>query len=222
MSSYHSNQRYEVAQFLPTSMSGLKILEIGCGDGSFIKNLSVECEYWGVEPDVTSARLATTRLSKVLNGKFETIYDLIPDDYFDCLICSDVIEHMIDENDFMLKVQKKLKNNSVIVGSIPNVRYVSNLINLLLLRDWKYKDSGILDNTHLRFFTLKSICRFLENNQYDIELISGINKITFRKNNFKQIIISTSLMVCSYIFGADSKYLQFGFRARRKSNAFSF
>jgi 2-polyprenyl-3-methyl-5-hydroxy-6-metoxy-1,4-benzoquinol methylase len=190
MSSYFSNQRYEVSQFLPSSMLGMKVLEIGCGDGSFIENITVDCEYWGVEPDNHSAKLASIKLSKVLNGKFEDVYDLIPDDYFDCLICSDVIEHMINENYFILMVQKKLKNNSVIVGSIPNVRHISNLLKLLLFRDWKYEDSGILDKTHLRFFTFKSINRFLEKNQYDIELIAGINKITFRSNSFRQIITS--------------------------------
>ncbi len=47
------------------------------------------------------------------------------------------------------------------VGSVPNVRYFKNLFDLLVLRDWDYKDSGVLDRTHLRYFTLKSLRRSL-------------------------------------------------------------
>ncbi len=61
----------------------------------------------------------------------------------------------------------------VLVASVPNVRSWSNILELLVHKDWKYKDSGILDKTHLRFFTLKSFRRFLQENGQEILLLEG-------------------------------------------------
>ena len=208
---YYLNQRKEVAAFIPSNMTGMRVLEIGCGVGNFKENMDEGSEYWGVEPASDIANIASARLFKVLVGRFEDIYMLLPDDYFDCVVCNDVIEHMADENWFLTTIRMKMKRKSILVGSIPNVRYIDNLLKLIISRDWRYLEAGILDRTHLRFFTEKSLKRCFESNGYDILSFYGINLFPIERKNLKGLCISLSIRVLSYFIGKDSRYLQFGF-----------
>ena len=152
---YSANLRSEVAAFLPTQYH--KVLEIGCSYGTFRKNLEQPNEYWGIEPNPAVAQEAGQYLDKVLTGLFEEVLDQLPDSYFDLVICNDVIEHMADPDWFLELIKSKMTANASLVGSIPNVRHISNLKALLIQKDWQYEDAGILDRTHLKFFTQKSL-----------------------------------------------------------------
>jgi hypothetical protein len=72
-------------------------------------------------------------------------------------------------------MKEKLSPDGVIVASIPNVRYFRNLFDLVVRGTWDYEDFGILDKTHLRFFTKKSIKEMFESLGYRILRIHGIN-----------------------------------------------
>ena len=207
-SSYFRKIRPEVARFLPIQY--YKVLEIGCGEGNFHYNLNQHCEYWGIEPFQASAKVASNKLYKVLTGTYEEVFDLLPDSYFDLVICNDVIEHMVDHNAFFVTIKQKIKENSFIVGSIPNVRYLPNLIELLIIKDWMYKDEGILDRTHLRFFTEKSIKRTFIEHEFIIEEFCGYNSLTNTATSTKSIMKK----LLSYIFGGDTQFLQFCFRIK--------
>jgi 2-polyprenyl-3-methyl-5-hydroxy-6-metoxy-1,4-benzoquinol methylase len=208
---YYLNQRKEVAAFIPSNMTAMRVLEIGCGVGNFKENIDGNSEYWGIEPSLDVANIAATKLFKVLVGRFEDVYMFLPNDYFDCVVCNDVIEHMANEDWFLTTIKTKMKRKSVIVGSVPNVRYIDNLLHLIIRKDWRYLDSGILDRTHLRFFTEKSLKRSFESNQYDILSFYGINQFPIDRRNFKVLCKSLTMRVLSYLIGKDSRYLQFGF-----------
>lgn len=81
------------------------------------------------------------------------------------------------------------------------MRYIHNLYELLVLKDWEYKDWGILDSTHFRFFTRKSMKRMFEDAGYTLLYQKGINETDSKK--FKILNFLT--------FGLlnDTKYLQF-------------
>ena len=185
-----------------------KVLEVGCGEGNFRINLSQENEYWGVEPIGTSARKASKKLDKVLIGTFNEMFDQIPDDYFDLVICNDVIEHMTDHEEFFQSIKKKIKKEGCLVASIPNVRYILNLIELLVRKDWEYKDSGILDRTHLRFFTEKSLKRTIIDSGFEIDQFKGIN--IYRSGGVKRYFFNVVFM----LLGQDARYMQFGIRIK--------
>lgn len=207
-SDYHEGTRTEVVDFIPQEYS--KVLEIGCGKGGFLANISNECEYWGVEPYEEVARIAKKKLDKVLVGTFDDVFNDLPDNYFDLIICNDVIEHMIDHHTFYNQIKIKCREDAYMIGSIPNVRYIMNIYDVLIKKDWEYKEEGILDKTHLRFFTLNSIKRDFLNNQFDIEKLYGINKISFSRKTLSGL----KMILFQFLLGEDTKYLQFGFRVK--------
>lgn len=86
----------------------MKVLEIGCGVGNFKNHLECD-EYWGIEPNATAADEAIINLDKVIVGNFDEVIDLIPNNYFDLVVCNDVIEHMNDVEYFLQIIKKKMK-----------------------------------------------------------------------------------------------------------------
>lgn len=213
---YYQSQRKEMRKFLPKNYN--KILDIGCGEGNFTKNLNGVYEIWGIEPNTEAANIASKKMDKIIVGFYEDIYSQLPNNYFDVVICNDVIEHMKDPNYFMDSIKYKMAKESFIIGSIPNVRYYLNLKHLLIDKDWKYCNSGILDNTHLRFFTKKSIIRQFSNHKFTIKKINGLNKFKLNKKNLKSVIsflLMYMIIFATFGFNNDIKYLQFGFIAQK-------
>jgi 2-polyprenyl-3-methyl-5-hydroxy-6-metoxy-1,4-benzoquinol methylase len=204
---YSQSMRTDMLDFLPSEYS--KVLEVGCNVGNFRQFLCKPCEYWGIEPFKEAAEIAKTKMDKVLVGFYDQIVSEIPDNYFDLIIANDVIEHMEQPWNFLQSIKKKMTIDASIVLSIPNVRHYYNLKELLLEKDWKYKDQGILDITHLRFFTEKSIIRLLDENGFMIEKMNGMNSLNFGKRSLNYWIIK-------FIIGSDAKHLHFGVRAKIK------
>jgi len=171
---YYKNVRPEMLGFIPKTAK--TILEIGCGAGNFSAQLVQEgVETWGVEPFEASAKEAKQKLTKVLLGTLDEVLNDLPDNYFDAIVMNDVIEHLLEPWDDIVSLKSKLKKDGVLVTSIPNVRYSKNLFKLIFNRDWKYTDDLILDRTHYRFFTKKSIKRMYKECGYNIQTIKGIN-----------------------------------------------
>lgn len=210
---YYRAKRSEVAVLLPQLRKGMRVLEIGCGEGGFVDNIQLEVEYWGVEPVIEAAKVAKERLHKVIVGEFEAVLDELPGAYFDLVICNDVIEHVYDTAYFLKAVKEKMCPEGNIVGSVPNVRYLNNLINLLVKKDWKYVEYGILDRTHLRFFTEKSLLRDFNENGLSVMDFRGINGMTFAGPSIGYRVVKTFfILLCFLCFGYDVRYPQFAFR----------
>jgi 2-polyprenyl-3-methyl-5-hydroxy-6-metoxy-1,4-benzoquinol methylase len=207
--SYEFSKRPEMVQFLPNEYS--KVLEIGCNVGNFRQFASKSCEYWGIEPFEEAAKVAKTKMDKVLVDFYDKVADEIPDNYFDLVIANDVIEHLEQPWNFLKSIKEKMTRDASLVLSIPNVRYCWNLIGLLVQKDWKYVDCGILDITHLRFFTEKSIIRLLNENGFEIEMMKGINPAKIKKRYLPKYWLA------KFIFGADIEFIQFGVRVRKFS-----
>ncbi|MFZ4725802.1 MAG: class I SAM-dependent methyltransferase [Paludibacter sp.] len=173
---YFHNQRAEMLKYIPQNAT--RILEVGCGEGAFSSLLKrSDRELWGIEMNEDAAQKATEVCTFVLVGDFNTIYDQLPKNHFDCVIFNDVLEHIYAPWDTINMVKSLLTQNGVLVSSIPNFRYIDNLITEILFRkDFRYKpEGGILDDTHIRFFTSKSMCRMFVEQGYDVLINEGIN-----------------------------------------------
>lgn len=214
---YHAQPRNEMRKFLPDTYS--KVLEIGCGAASFRKNL-MHCEYWGIEPNENAAATAALNPeNNILTGTYEQIAEKLPNNYFDLVICNDVIEHMPDHDKFFNEIQRHMTPDGTIIGSIPNIRYFTSLFEIFFLKDFRYRDSDIFDKTHLRFFTKTSIKRSISSANLHIEKLEGINSFILKRK--RPIDICISIIICiaillSLFYFTDIKFMQYGFRASRK------
>jgi 2-polyprenyl-3-methyl-5-hydroxy-6-metoxy-1,4-benzoquinol methylase len=172
---YFKVVRQEMLPFVPKDAK--VILEIGCGDGNFGKMLlnNGSKEVWGVEYEQGQGELAEKKLTKVLIGDIAEQLANLPNHYFDAVVCNDVLEHLIDPYTVISKLKDKLKKNGVVISSIPNIRYFRNLFDYFFNKNWDYTDYGIMDKTHFRFFTYKSIRKMYENSGYEIVRMEGIN-----------------------------------------------
>lgn len=172
---YSNNDRPEMRKYIPENAK--YILEVGCNDGTFCGKLrSKDREVWGLEYNEEAAKMAKDKCDKLLIGDFFALFQELPKSYFDCVIFNDVLEHLYSPWDTIRMVKELLRKDGVIVSSIPNFRYISNLIlEILWYGDFKYKpEGGILDDTHIRFFTSKSIVRMYREQGYEIVQHEGI------------------------------------------------
>ncbi len=206
---YFNNLRNEMLEFIPASAR--VVLDVGCGTGKFGIQLNKKqnIELWGIEPDSMAALEAKKNYHKVYNAFFSAELKL-PTKYFDCIIFNDVLEHMTHPEQALDLARDLLTktNSSCVVCSVPNFRYIKNIFNILVKKDFQYTDSGTLDKTHLRFFTNKSIIRFFNENRFDVIKSVGINpskKISFHILNY---------MLFGYI--NDMRFLQFAVIAKPK------
>jgi len=135
------------------------VLDIGCATGYLGEALIARgCTVTGVEIDPEAAEEARARLNRVIVGDLAQL-DLdavLSSDRFDVVVMGDVLEHMVDPDALLLRAVSLLSPGGSVVISVPNVAHGSLRLALLQGR-WQYKDRGLLDRTHLRFFTRPAV-----------------------------------------------------------------
>lgn len=182
---YFEESRLELMKYY-TDFSG-SILDIGCGKGGFansLKKLNQNIEIWGVEPNIKSLKDFSSNLDFVIQKKVEDCEIELEHKKFDIISFNDVLEHIDYPENTLNHIKQYLKKDGKIYASVPNFLFFPNIYNILINQDWKYTDSGILDKTHLRFYTKKSIERLFNDNGFEIEHIETINPKTFDKYYF--------------------------------------
>lgn len=202
-SPYADSPRDEMLKYIPST--ALRVLDVGCHTGAFGKSLKVKgiAEVWGIEPNDETRHIASEYLDKVLDGFFCERFEL-EDWYFDVIVFNDVLEHMPDPWSALKLARKKLNPKGRIVISLPNIRFIDNIMHMLRERDFKYEPNGIRDITHLRFFTKKSIPRLFEKSDLEIVSLEGINEGWWSPSIFRRVAFK---LFSEYL--DDTKYLQF-------------
>jgi len=146
------------------------ILEVGCHTGSLGKALTKRRNrVWGVEINRNAANNAKPFYEKVLVGDIEddNLWNAIAQ-RFDVILFLDVLEHLVDPWNILIKSKELLNAEGFILISIPNVAFYAIRRNLLFGR-FDYRKSGILDRTHLRFFTFFSAQKLIQDCGYGIQ-----------------------------------------------------
>lgn len=194
---YHSN-REDMLKYVPPDTK--TSLEFGCGRGGFsalVKNI-FDAETWAVEINEEAAHEAEKVLDKVINSDAAKSLDDIPENYFDCIILFDILEHLLDPSALLRALKNKLSDKGVIIASIPNIRYYRTFVDLVIHGNWDYKDHGILDRTHLRFFTYKSIVKMLNLLDFEILVLEGIHPTSSRTFKILNVILLNSIVDVRY------------------------
>lgn len=172
---YYQDPRTEMLAFVPWQAS--KVLDVGCAEGQF--GLAIKqtrnVEVWGIEVLPEPARQAAQRLDKVLFADVENDCLDLPRGYFDCIVFNDVLEHLRYPWAVLRRLRDALRPSGCVVASIPNVRYYHTLRALVFEKEWQYTKDGVLDRSHLRFFTQRSIPRFFQESGYELIEMEGIN-----------------------------------------------
>lgn len=171
---YFARPRPEMVPFVPAGAR--RIVDVGCGQACFAARLRTErgAEVWGIELDPLAAGMAAERLDRVLTGDALACVPELPDGYFDCAVLNDLLEHLYAPEMLLRLLRAKLAPGGCLVASLPNVRHFPNLWNLVIGGEWRYTDEGILDRTHVRFFTRRSMARLFTTAGYRLTRQVGI------------------------------------------------
>jgi 2-polyprenyl-3-methyl-5-hydroxy-6-metoxy-1,4-benzoquinol methylase len=148
---------------------GSRVLETGCANGRFTAVLAeIKCQVVGVELDPQAALSAARFCEEVIVGNLESEETIaqIPGG-FDIILFGDVLEHLVRPWQVLRSMQSKLNPNGCLVVSIPNVAHWDVRMGLLRGR-FDYQQNGLLDSTHLRFFTRYTAHELLKESGYRI------------------------------------------------------
>jgi len=176
-SGYHDHLRPELLRHFP--QGARRLLDVGCGEGALSLGLDdlQSRELWGIELDAAAAQVAASRLDKVLVGDAAALVNELPDAHFDCVFCNDILEHLVWPEEFLLTLATKLAPGGTLISSVPNVRHFWTVVDLVMKGRWDYADEGILDRTHLRFYTRATMREMFERTGYQVDSVEGLNPL---------------------------------------------
>lgn len=158
-----------------------RVLDVGCRfgyTGSLIKEDGVTLVD-GIEIKREAVQDARLRLDRVLKGSDEDESLLESLGFYVCIICADDLEYILNPWESVTLLKETIVSDDRLISSIPNERYFKVVLRILFLGEWVYQDTRILDRTHLRFFSRKSIKELFEKASYDIAIIpQKVGKVT--------------------------------------------
>ena len=192
---YYCHRRMGISHHIKKKNN--RILDIGCAAGNFgafLKEQNIASEVVGVELDSNAAKEARKKLDSVFcadlnQTSMRTLIDSNKLKNFDYVVCADVLEHLVDPWSTLNSLVDTIVTDGKVIASIPNVRHWSVWLPLIFKGKWEYENEGIMDRTHLRFFTKHSMLELFDSAGLIVEevhpLIGGkwkiLNKLFFNK-----------------------------------------
>ena len=156
-----------------------KVLDLGCGSGALGQYLSTErgCTCDGVTLSRAEAEHAHPHYRKVEVADLETVNlpQLFTGQQYDAIVCADVLEHLRNPERILQACRALLSPKGRLLISVPNAAYAGLTLDLMH-GEFRYRAEGLLDKTHLRFFTRRSLHRFLQENGWSIDTLQAIRR----------------------------------------------
>lgn len=208
MQDYFEHVRYDALSLVPNDVG--RVLDIGCGKGNTLAWLKANsgCTWvGGVELFHEAASEARKKLDALYEGDIETLDLPIEPESLDVVLCLDVLEHLVDPWRVVRQMHTLLKPGGSLIASIPNVRNFHVLGPLLLLGEWQYTSDGLLDRTHLRFFTRASAIELLQCSGLEVDAVTAPSL-----SEGKIKIVNT------LTFSLFKRFLEFQYLIRAKKN----
>ena len=166
----HSDPFHRTAILLRWVGCDKDVLELGCSSGFISREMAkTGCRVVGVDHDSDSLTTAALWCARTVCGDLNnTIWLESLSETFDVILLGDVLEHLVNPSKLLVEIRSLLRPEGYLVASILNIAYWSVRKDLLLGR-FDYTPTGLLDETHLRFFTWKTAHRLIESAGYQIE-----------------------------------------------------
>lgn len=162
------------AQILRLIEGPAKIADFGCGPGNLARLLSQrDCTVVGIDINPEHASIAREYCKDVLVADLEevSLLKLFPSERFDIAIFADILEHLRDPDQLLAQVHRILAPGGVVLASIPNVAHGAMRLSLLK-GDFDYQPLGLLDDTHIRFFTKKNALAMFDRNGFIVDSVT--------------------------------------------------
>ncbi len=181
---YYGSEREDIIALIPEDVK--RILDVGCGFGLMgkrIKERRKSTEVVGLEAEPAAAEAAKNNLDMLIAGDVESVKLPFECGHFDCIVYGEILEHLKNPWQVLKEHKNYLKKGGLCIASLPNISHYS-IIEGLFKDRWDYKDSGILDRTHLRFFTIGGIRKMFLDAGYAI----SDEKRYVRASRFKKFL----------------------------------
>jgi SAM-dependent methyltransferase len=178
---YFTGARRLFVDDLPRNLSA-RLLEIGCGTGNTAAYALAQGKCgWscGIELCPDPATEAATKMDRVIVGDIEQVHLDLPLASFDVIIMSEVLEHLVNPSRVLERLRVFLKPGALVLAGSPNVCHYSVLLMLLKGR-WDYQEKGILDVTHLRWFTPRSYRDLFESAGYVVDYVGPASPLRLK------------------------------------------
>jgi GT2 family glycosyltransferase len=200
---YYMHSRSEIVKLIDAPLDApINVLEVGCGLGDTLASILhnyPNAQVHGIEIVESVAELGSAKFD-IKCGNIET-FKFTPDEQYDYIIFADVLEHLYDPYTVLKNMKGHLKTGGCILTSIPNIMN-ARIIYELLNGNFTYQDAGILDRTHIRFFTKDEIIRMFQAEGYTIDQMTSI----IGKSESTQINPEFFNQICKLV-GEDKKIL---------------
>ncbi len=168
---YYSHPRTDIIQFISEARDkAIRVLEVGCGCGATlfrIKYMWPHADVKGIEIVDKIAEIGANNCD-IIQGNIESMELPYEKEYFDYIIFGDVLEHLFEPDKVLKKIKPYMKKDASLLVSIPNIMSATVIVPLLC-GNFQYEDSGILDRTHVKFYTLYTIIKLLDECGYKTE-----------------------------------------------------
>lgn len=206
----YANPREEVTVLIPEHAK--RILDVGCSVGIMGGSLQrAGRDVTGIESSPVLAEGARQRLSRVIEEDVEDLArrNVDPGGPFDCVVMADVLEHLRDPWNVIRWASGLVDDGGSMVISVPNIRHIHLFWSVAVRRKWPYREVGLFDRTHLRWFAFKNLDELLAGTGFAIAELRRSHRVLPAQSRWDRL---------APILG-DFGTLQFIFRAQRPSQS---
>lgn len=173
----HSNYNPDILRIMPGNLK--RVVEVGCSSGALAKAytaMNPQCVYTGIEIDPDFAAVAKASCNEVICGNIESLAEekflqLFPSD---CWVFGDTLEHLYDPWNLLKRIRPQLAPDAQVIACIPNAQHWSIQANLNSGL-FRYQDQGLMDRTHIRWFTRTTLIELFESTGFKI--IEGFPRV---------------------------------------------
>jgi 2-polyprenyl-3-methyl-5-hydroxy-6-metoxy-1,4-benzoquinol methylase len=170
--------RPEIQALVPEGIGS--VLDVGCSSGNLgaaVKSRT-GATVVGIEQSEEMGQAAKQMLDIVYIGDAEYLLASgLENKKFDVIIFADILEHLVDPWGALTNSLTLLNHDGYIIASLPNVRHISTLYQLIIKGYWPYNERGIHDKTHLRFFTKRNVMEMFDNDKLEIDVIEATYRV---------------------------------------------